>query len=152
MLRQHGNVRRHGRVVMRPPLSTEQAAAVALIKAGHRTHATTKEAARTRLGFLRLTKDGQTSENSDRLFAELAHERFCRPRPTAVSGPLDDMSQAFVDKTLEDGMHAAIKAVVGAAFAKATPDALSHLDTTPRPRIRQTQGRSRSIGNKCYRN
>jgi hypothetical protein len=41
-----------------PPLSTEQAAAVALIKASHRTHAATDEAGRTRLGFLRLTMSG----------------------------------------------------------------------------------------------
>jgi hypothetical protein len=56
------------------------------------------------------------------VFAELAHERFCRPRPTAVSGPLDALRQAFVDKTLEVSLHAAIKADHGAAFAKATPD------------------------------
>jgi uncharacterized protein YifE (UPF0438 family) len=55
------------------PLSTEQAAVVALIRAGHRIHTTTEEAARTRLGFLRLTKGGQTSPDSDRVFAELAH-------------------------------------------------------------------------------
>jgi hypothetical protein len=72
-----------------PPLSTWQTAAVALIRAGHRTHTATEEAARTRLGFLRLTKGGQASTNADRVFAELAHERFCRLRPTAVSGPLD---------------------------------------------------------------
>jgi hypothetical protein len=48
-----------------PPLSTEQTATVALIRAGHRTHATTKEAARARLSFLRLTKGGQTSSDSD---------------------------------------------------------------------------------------
>jgi hypothetical protein len=72
------------------PLSAEQAATVALIRVGHRTHATMEEGACTRLGFLRLTKSGQiTSSDSDRMFAELAHERFCRPRPTAVSGPLD---------------------------------------------------------------
>jgi hypothetical protein len=57
------------------------------------------------------------------VFAELAHERFCRPRPTAVSGPLDELrQQAFVDRTLEVRLHAAKKAVVGASFAKATPD------------------------------
>ena len=36
-----------------PPLSAEQTAAVALIRAGHRTDTATEEAARTRLGFLR---------------------------------------------------------------------------------------------------
>jgi guanyl-specific ribonuclease Sa len=80
-----------------PPLSTKQAVAVALIRAGHRTHTTTEEAARTRLGFLRLTKGGQESTDAERIFAELAHERFCRPRPTAVSGPVDALRQAFVN-------------------------------------------------------
>jgi hypothetical protein len=74
------------------------------------------------LGFLRLTNDGQTSSDSDRFFAELAHERFCRSRHAAVSGPLDDLRQAFVDKRLEISMHAANKAGDGAAFAKATLD------------------------------
>jgi hypothetical protein len=41
-----------------PPLSTEHAAGVALVWAGYRTHTTPKEAARTRLGLLRLTKGG----------------------------------------------------------------------------------------------
>jgi len=74
------------------------------------------------LGFLRLTKGGQTSSDSDRVFAELAHERFCRPRPTAVSSALDELRQAFVDRTLEVSLHAASKAAAGAAFARVTPD------------------------------
>jgi hypothetical protein len=105
-----------------PPLPAEQAAAIALIRAGHRTHTATEEAARTWLGFLRLTKGGQTSTDADRVFAELSHERFCRPRPNAVSGPLDALRQAFVDRTLEVGLHAASKEAAGAVFAKITPD------------------------------
>jgi hypothetical protein len=104
-----------------PHLLAEQAAAVALI-AGHRTHIATEEAARTRLGFLRLTKGRQASSDSDRVLAEFAHEGCCRPRPTAVSGPLDELRQAFVDRTLEVSLHAANKAAAGATFAKATPD------------------------------
>jgi hypothetical protein len=38
-----------------PPLSLEHAPAVTLITTGNRTHTATEEAARTRLGFLRLT-------------------------------------------------------------------------------------------------
>jgi hypothetical protein len=56
------------------------------------------------------------------VFAELAHERFCRPHPTAVSGPLDELRQAFVDMTLEVSQHAASKVAAEAAFARATPD------------------------------
>jgi hypothetical protein len=99
------------------PPSTEKTATVALIRAGHRTHTATEEAARTRLGFLRFTKGGQSSSDSDRKFAELAHERLCRPRPTAVSCLLDELRQAFVDKTPEVSMHAARKAA-----SKPTPD------------------------------
>jgi hypothetical protein len=104
-----------------PPLSAEQTATIALIRAGHRTHTTTEEAARTRLGFLRLTKSGQTSTDADRVFAELAHERFGRPCPTSVSCPPDALRQAFVDRTLEVSLHAAIKAAAGAAFANISP-------------------------------
>ena len=53
------------------------------------------------------------------MFAELAHERF---RPTAVSGPLDALRQAFVDRALEVSLHAANKAATGAAFPIITPD------------------------------
>jgi hypothetical protein len=74
------------------------------------------------LGFLRLTKSGQASTGTGRVFAELAHERFYRPRPAAVSGQLDALSQAFVDRTLEVSLHAASKAAAGAALAKVTQD------------------------------
>jgi hypothetical protein len=103
-------------------LSPEQATTISLIRAGYRTHAATEESARTRLGFLRLTKCGQTCSDSDRVLAEIAHERFCRPRPTAVSGPLDALRQAFVDQTLEVNIHAAIKAEARATLAKTTLD------------------------------
>jgi hypothetical protein len=56
------------------------------------------------------------------VLAELAHERFCRPRPTTVSGPQDELRQAFVERTLEVSMHAASKAAARAEFAEATPD------------------------------
>ena len=66
---------------------------------------------------------GRTNEHRyGPVFAELAYERFCRPRPTTVSGPLDALRQAFVDRTLEVSMHAANKAAAGAAFAKITLD------------------------------
>jgi hypothetical protein len=62
------------------------------------------------------------STDADRVFAELAHERFCRPRPTAVSGPLDALRQTLVDRTLEVSLHATSKAAACATFAKITPD------------------------------
>jgi hypothetical protein len=66
------------------------------------------------------------------VFVELAHERFCRPRPTPVSGPLDALRQPFVDRTLEVSLHAASKAVAGASFAKITPDKPAGLDAMAR--------------------
>jgi hypothetical protein len=56
------------------------------------------------------------------VFAELAHERFCRPRPTVVSNALDELRQALVDRTLEVSLHAASQAAAKAAFAIVTPD------------------------------
>jgi hypothetical protein len=62
-----------------PPLSAEQTAAIALIRAGHRTHTATEEAARTRLDFLRLTKGGQNWK------LEIVHNMCRQTGPTAVS-------------------------------------------------------------------
>jgi hypothetical protein len=114
------------------PLSPEHASAVALIVAGHRTHASTHESARTRLGVFRLTRGGQTISDSDRVFAEITHELFCRPRPTTVSGKLDALRQAFVGRTLEVNIHAARKATAGVAFAKYTRDMSPGRDAKPK--------------------
>jgi hypothetical protein len=67
---------------------------------------------------------GQASSNTGRVLAELANERFCKPRPTEVSGTLDALRKAFVDRTLEVGMHVASKAPLLTDFAKATPSSL----------------------------
>jgi hypothetical protein len=75
---------------------------------------------------------GQASTDADRVLAELAHERFCRPHPKEVSGPLDALRQAFVDRTLEVSLHATNKAAAGAAFAKITPDKPSGPDAKAR--------------------
>jgi hypothetical protein len=85
----------------------------------HHPHAS-KASGIVLIGFM-LFYDTRRS-NSDRVVAELANERFCPPRPTAVSGPLNELRQAFVDRTLEVSMHAAGKAITGGAYAKTTPD------------------------------
>jgi hypothetical protein len=105
-----------------PLLSPKKAVTVAFIIAGNRKYVATEEAACSRLGFLRLTKGRQSSTYADRVSAEFAHERFCRPRPTAVSGPLDALRQAFIDRNVEINLHAANKAAVGDAFARVTHD------------------------------
>jgi hypothetical protein len=61
------------------PLSPEHAACAAIILGGTRTHAATEEACRTRLGFFRPTKGGQTSSDSDRASAELDCPRAFLP-------------------------------------------------------------------------
>jgi hypothetical protein len=92
-------------------------------------------------GFLRLTKGGQASTDADRVFAESVHERFCRLRSTAVSGPLDALRQAFVDHTLEFSLHVASKDVAGVAFAKImldkppSPDAKARKATAERRNV-----------------
>jgi hypothetical protein len=95
--------------------SPEHAATLARIRAGHLTHTAMEDAAGTRMGFLRLTKGGQTSTNTDHVFVELSHERLCRLRPTAVSGIVDALREAFVDRKLEVSLHAASKVGIGAA-------------------------------------
>jgi hypothetical protein len=57
-----------------PSLPPEQTTAVALIGVDNRTHTAKEEAVCTLSGlFLRLTKNGQASTNSDLVFAEFAH-------------------------------------------------------------------------------
>jgi hypothetical protein len=104
-----------------PTLSPEQAATIALFRGGHRTHPAPEEAARTRLGFLRLTKGVQASADIDHVFTKLVHERSSRPRPTTVLGPQDALRQAFADRKLDVSRHAASKVVVGAAFRQGRP-------------------------------
>jgi hypothetical protein len=103
-------------------LSPEQTAAHAHIKAVIEPTTRRKEAAHTRLGFLRLIKGGQASTYTYRVFAEFAHDRLRCPHPTAVSGTLDALRQAFFDRTLKVNLYAASKAAAGGAYAKVTPN------------------------------
>jgi hypothetical protein len=81
----------------------------------------TEENARTRLGYLCLTKGRPTKSNADKIFAELTHKRCCTPRPDVFSSQLDALRQALADRT-QVNSNAACKAAAGAAFVKATPD------------------------------
>eukprot|EP00873_Tetraselmis_striata_P000339 jgi/Tetstr1/420603/TSEL_011691.t1 len=123
-------------------LSTEsataerQAATLAELRACYRTHLATEEATRSQLGYLQLAKNGPTDTEADRVFAELAHAKFCTPRRIAVSGQLDQLRQAFDDKTLEISLSAAGKAHAAAAFAKATPDKPAPIESAGRRKQR----------------
>eukprot|EP00873_Tetraselmis_striata_P034649 jgi/Tetstr1/454913/TSEL_041777.t1 len=79
-----------------------RAAAFAELRACYRsTHLATEKATRSRFSYLKLTKNGPTATEADRVFAELAHAKFCTLRRIAVSGQLDQLRRAFDDKTLK---------------------------------------------------
>eukprot|EP00873_Tetraselmis_striata_P012723 jgi/Tetstr1/432987/TSEL_022324.t1 len=130
-------------------LSTEsatpasKAAALAELRACYRTHLAAEEATRSRLGYLRLAKNGPTATEADRVFAELAHAKFCTPRRIAVSGQLDQLRRAFDDKTLEISLSAAGKARAAAAFAKATPDKPAPTESAERRKQREQAAAAR---------
>eukprot|EP00873_Tetraselmis_striata_P017346 jgi/Tetstr1/437610/TSEL_026277.t1 len=130
-------------------LSTEsatpaiKAAALAELRACYRTHLATEEATRSRLGYLQLAKNGPTATEADRVFAELAHAKFCTPRRIAVSGQLDQLRRAFDDKTLEISLSAAGKARAAAAFAKATPDKPAPTESAERRKQREQAAAAR---------
>jgi hypothetical protein len=58
-----------------PTLTEEYNAVVALRRASHHTHMATEESARIPLGYIRLTKGGQTVTDADKVIAKLAHDR-----------------------------------------------------------------------------
>eukprot|EP00873_Tetraselmis_striata_P011785 jgi/Tetstr1/432049/TSEL_021521.t1 len=128
-------------------LSTESATAeshaLAELRACYRTHLATEEATRSRLGYLQLAKNGPTATEADRVFAELAHAKFCTPRRIAVSGQLDQLRRAFDDKTLEISLFAAGKAHAASAFAKATPDKPAPTESAERRNQREQAAATR---------
>eukprot|EP00873_Tetraselmis_striata_P000141 jgi/Tetstr1/420405/TSEL_011521.t1 len=130
-------------------LSTEsatpasKAASLAELRACYRTHLATEEATRSRLGYLQLAKNGPTATEADRVFAELAHAKFCTPRRIAVSGQLDQLRRAFDDKTLEISLSAAGNARAAAAFAKATPDKPAPTESAERRKQREQAAAAR---------
>eukprot|EP00873_Tetraselmis_striata_P042595 jgi/Tetstr1/462859/TSEL_007808.t1 len=84
-----------------------------------------------------------TSSKADRVFAELAHAKFCAPRRIAVSGQLGQLRRAFDDKTLEISLSAAGKARAAAAFAKATPDKPAPTESAERRKQREQAAAAR---------
>eukprot|EP00873_Tetraselmis_striata_P007929 jgi/Tetstr1/428193/TSEL_018243.t1 len=85
----------------------------------------------------------QRLHGADRVFAELAHAKFCTPRRIAVSGQLDQLRRAFDDKTLEISLSAAGKARAAAAFAKATPDKPAPTESAERRKQREQAAAAR---------
>jgi hypothetical protein len=89
-----------------------------------------------RISHIRHAKGGGETSDSDRVTAELAYERFLKPRPDVASSKYDYLHRAFIDKTLECSLVARAKAAAGATFASKTPDrpALDRPTLTPTPR------------------
>ena len=87
-----------------------------------------------RVSHIRHTKGGGETSDSDRVFAELAYERFLKPRPDVASSEYDNLHRAFIDKTLECSLLASAKAATGATFARKTPDR-----PPPRPAYTDTE-------------
>jgi hypothetical protein len=109
------------------------------MRQSNHTHNALEVAARVRVPHIRHTKDGGETIDSDRVFAELAYERFLQPRPVVASSEYDNLHRAFIDKTLECSLLASAKAAVGTTFARKTldrpaPDRPSPDRTNPTPR------------------
>jgi hypothetical protein len=62
-----------------PKDSPEFKVAVVTLRQSNHTHNALEEAARVRMSHIRHTKGGGETRDSDRVFAELAYERFLKP-------------------------------------------------------------------------
>jgi hypothetical protein len=91
-----------------------------------------------RISHIRHTKGGGETSDSDRVFTELANERFLKPRPDVASSEYYNLHRALIDKTLECSLLASAKAAAGATFARKTPyrPAPDCPTSTPTPRPR----------------
>jgi hypothetical protein len=70
----------------------------------------------------------------DRVFAELAYERFLKPRLDVAYSEYDSLLRAFIDMTLECFLLAIAKAAARATFARKTPDRYNPDCPSPTPR------------------
>jgi hypothetical protein len=86
------------------------------------THNALEEAARVRVSQIRHTKGGEETSDSDRVFAEVANQRFLKPQPDVASSKYDSLHRAFIDTTLECSLLTSAKGAVRATFARKTPD------------------------------
>jgi hypothetical protein len=101
------------------------------MRQSNHSHSSLEEAARVRVSHIRHTKGVGETSDSDRVFAELAYERFLKPRPNVSSSEYDNLHRVFIDKTLECSLLAIAKDAVGATFARKTLDRLAHDSPTP---------------------
>eukprot|EP00873_Tetraselmis_striata_P006574 jgi/Tetstr1/426838/TSEL_017053.t1 len=81
---------------------------------------------------------GETSDMTDRVFAEPALDRFLKLKAAFASSKYDTLHRAFVDKTLKVSLMASAKAATAAAFAKRSPDKQPDPNLKPDPRLKPT--------------
>jgi hypothetical protein len=118
-----------------PKDSREFKAAIVTMRQSTHTHSALEEAARVRISHTRLTKGGGETTDSDRVFTELAYERFLKPQPDVASSEYDNLHRASIDKTLECSLLASAKAAAGATFAFKTPDRPAPDRPAPNPTL-----------------
>eukprot|EP00873_Tetraselmis_striata_P036768 jgi/Tetstr1/457032/TSEL_043696.t1 len=62
----------------------------------------TEEASRVRVSYVRHTKDGGETSETDRVFSSrLAYDHFLKPKAPIASSDYDALHRAFINKTLE---------------------------------------------------
>jgi hypothetical protein len=119
-----------------PKDSQQFKAAIVTMRQSNHTHRALEEAVRVRISHIRHTKGGGETSDSDRVFEELAYERFLKPRPDVASSEYDNLQRVVIDKTLECSLLASSKAAAGATFARKAPDrsAIGRPTFNPTPR------------------
>jgi hypothetical protein len=113
--------------------SKEFKAATVTMPQSNYTRSALEEAGRVRISHIRHTKGGRETSDSDRVFADLAYERFLKPRLDVASSEYENIYTAFIDKTLECFLLASAKAAAGVAFARKPPDRHAPDRPTPNP-------------------
>jgi hypothetical protein len=84
--------------------------AVVTMRQSNHTHNALEEAARVWISHIRHTKGGGETSDSDRIFAQLAYERFLKPRPDVASSEYVNLNPTCIDKTLDCSLLASAKA------------------------------------------
>eukprot|EP00873_Tetraselmis_striata_P013243 jgi/Tetstr1/433507/TSEL_022777.t1 len=80
------------------------------------------EASRVRVSYIRHTKGGGETSDTDRVFANLVYDGFLKSKAPVASFDYDALHRAFIDRSLEVSLMVGVKVAAGAAFAMVTPD------------------------------
>jgi hypothetical protein len=80
------------------------------MRLSNHTHSALEEAARVRVSRIRHTKGGKGTSDSDRVFEELAYERFRKLRPDVAFPKYDSVHRAFMCNNIECSLLTSAKA------------------------------------------